>query len=134
MNYSELTRRYFDSAGVAGVLSGDCVGRGAAGTRRMGTWVQFDIQLEPGIEPQRRIVAARFLAFACPHAIAVAAWVCERAVGTFCAVALPEPAQALCRRFEAPAEKLGRVLVIEDAWAAAAAAAAAVATARVTIS
>jgi len=129
MNYSELTRRYFETAGAAGVLSGECVGRGAAGSRRIGTWVQFDIQVEPGHEPQPRIVAARFLAFGCPHTIAAAAWVCERAVGTFCAAALPEPAQALCRRFEAPAEKLGRMLVIEDAWAAAAAAAA-----RVTIS
>ncbi len=132
MNYSELTRRYFETAGAAGVLSGGCVGRGAAGTRRAGTWVQFDIQLEPGGEPQRRILAARFLAFGCPHTIAVAAWVCERAAGTFCAAALPETAQALCRRFEVPAEKLGRLLVIEDAWATAAAAAQA--TARVTIS
>jgi NifU-like protein involved in Fe-S cluster formation len=123
MNYSELTRRYFETAGAAGVLSGEWVGRGAAGSRRNGTWVQFDIQLEPAPGAERRIVAARFLAFACPHTIAVADWVAERSVGEVCVAALPESAHAISRRFELPTEKLGRLLIVEDAWAAAAAAA-----------
>ncbi|MGA2779453.1 MAG: iron-sulfur cluster assembly scaffold protein [Steroidobacteraceae bacterium] len=123
MNYSDLTRRYFETARAAGVLSGNRVGRGAAGSRRGGTWVQFDIELEPAPYPERRIAAARFLAFACPHTIAVAAWVAERAVGEVCAAGLPESVHAISRRFEVPAEKLGRLLIVEDAWAAAVAAA-----------
>ncbi len=140
MNYSELTRRYFDKAGAAaGVLSGACVGRGSAGSRRDGTWVQFDIEVAPVPAAQPRIVAARFLAFACPHTIAVAAWLAERSVGADCAAALPESVQALARHFTVPVEKLGRLLIVEDAWIAAAAAAARAAAAaaegmRVTIS
>ncbi len=130
MNYSELTRRYFDNAATAaGVLGGVHVGRGAAGSRRNGTWVQFDVEVEPGRGAQApRIAAVRFLAFACPHTIAVAAWVAERSVGADCAAVLPESVHALRLRFEVPEEKLGRLLVVEDAWRAAAAAA------RVTIS
>lgn len=125
MNYSALTRRYFDQAGAAaGVLSGACVGRGSAGSRRNGTWVQFDIEAAPVPAAPPRIVAARFLAFACPHTIAVAAWLVERSVGTDCAAALPESVQALAGRFAVPIEKLGRLLIVEDAWNAAAAAAA----------
>jgi NifU-like protein len=133
MNYSELTRLYFDNAvAAAGVLSGGLVGRGSAGSRRNGTWVQFDVEVEPAPGAQPRIAAARFLAFACPHTIAAAAWLAERSIGAVCAAALPESVHALARRFEVPAEKLGRLLIVEDAWIAAAAAAAA--KARVTIS
>jgi hypothetical protein len=128
MNYSELTRRYFDqAAAAAGRLGGAGVGRGAAGSRRNGTWVQFDVEVEPGLRAPR-IAAVRFLAFACPHTIAVAAWVAERSVGADCAAALPESVHALRLRFEVPEEKLGRLLIVEDAWRAASAAA------RVTIS
>ncbi len=114
MNYSELTRRYFDTAADAGVLDGPDVHRGAAGSHAQGTWVQFDVQISQGI-----IRAARFLAFACPHTIAVAAWVTEHAVGTVATAALPESVPDLSARFAVPAEKRGRLLVIEDAWIAA---------------
>lgn len=114
MSYSGLTLRYFEAAAGAGVLVGPDVHRGAAGSRAQGTWVQFDVQVHGGI-----IQAARFLAFACPHTVAVAAWVVERAPGSPCTAALPEPVHELCRRFEVPAEKLGRLLIVEDAWMAA---------------
>ncbi len=130
MSYSELTRLYFDNAAAAaGILRGARVGRGAAGSQRTGTWVQFDIEVEPGRRAQRRIVAARFLAFACPHTIGVAAWIAERSVGEVCTAALPESVHALRQRFEVPTQKLGRLLIVEDAWIAAAAAAAAAAEA-----
>ena len=133
MNYGELTRLYFDNAAAAaGVLSGSCVGRGSAGSRRGGTWVQFDIEVEKANAGPPRIVAARFLAFACPHTIAAAAWLVERSVGADCAAALPESVHALALRFEVPAEKLARLLIVEDAWIAAAGAA--TAKLRVTIS
>ena len=53
------------------------VHRGTAGDRPQGTWVQFDVHVAAGI-----IRAARFLAFACPHIIAVADWMAQRAAGT----------------------------------------------------
>jgi hypothetical protein len=66
-----------------------------------------------------RIRCVRFLALGCPHVIAVSQWVAEHAVGTAAAVPLPESVQALSARFEVPVEKLGRLLIVEDAWAAA---------------
>jgi NifU-like protein involved in Fe-S cluster formation len=78
--------------------------------------VQFDLQVSSGT-----IQAARFQAFGCPHTIAVAAWVVEQAIGRGVRTALPETVEDLSRRFAVPVEKRGRLLIIEDAWAAAAA-------------
>jgi NifU-like protein involved in Fe-S cluster formation len=114
MNYSALTLHYFETAPCAGVLSGPGTLRGAAGSRAHGTWVQFDVRARAGM-----IEAARFLAFACPHTIAVSAWVAERAAGRDLLSALPESVQNLSERFSVPVEKKGRLLIIEDAWIAA---------------
>jgi NifU-like protein involved in Fe-S cluster formation len=111
VNYSELTLHYFETAAGAGVLAGPDVYRGAAGSRAQGTWVQFDVQSSGGL-----IQAARFLAFACPHTIAVAAWVAEHGQGPVTRAALPESVQNLSERFAVPIEKRGRLLIIEDAW------------------
>jgi NifU-like protein involved in Fe-S cluster formation len=115
MNYNALTRNYFDSAANVGELAGPGVFRGAAGNRAQGTWVQFDLQIKAGV-----IAAAKFLAFACPHTIAVAAWLAEQAEGRQVKPVLPESVQALRDRFAVPVEKMGRLLIIEDAWLAAA--------------
>jgi NifU-like protein involved in Fe-S cluster formation len=115
MNYNDLTRNYFESAENAGELEGPGVFRGAAGDPTLGTWVQFDLQIKAGV-----ISAARFLAFACPHTIAVAAWLAEQAVGWRLQPMLPESVQALRDRFAVPVEKMGRLLIVEDAWLAAA--------------
>jgi len=115
VTYNELTRRYFSTAASAGELTGAGVFRGAAGNRAQGTWVQFDLQIQAGA-----VGAARFLAFACPHTIAVSAWLAEQAVGTPLRPSLPESVQALQERFGVPVEKTGRLLIIEDAWLAAA--------------
>jgi hypothetical protein len=114
VKYSELTLRYFETAPDAGVLIGPNVYRGAAGSRAQGTWVQFDLQVSGGI-----IQAARFLAFGCPHTIAVSAWVAGHAGGPVSRAALPEGVQDLSERFAVPVEKRGRLLIIEDAWVAA---------------
>ena len=114
MTYSALTLHYFETAVSAGILRGPDVYRGAAGDRRQGTWVQFDVHVVAGI-----IRAARFLAFACPHTIAVSAWVAERSVGTASRPCLPESVQDLSDRFAVPVAKRGRLLIVEDAWVAA---------------
>jgi len=118
MNYSELTRRYFDSPPNVGELSGPGAFRGAAGNRDLGTWVQFDLQCESGT-----LTGARFHAIGCPHTIAVAAWLAEQSVGKAIERVLPESTQELRVRFALPVEKMGRLLIIEDAWLAAAGAA-----------
>jgi len=115
MNYSELTRRYFECAANAGELQGPGVFRGAAGGEEQRTWVQFDLQVTRGT-----VQAARFRAFACPHTIAVCAWLAEAAQGNALQAKLLQSVQALRDRFEVPVEKMGRLLVIEDAWLAAA--------------
>jgi hypothetical protein len=118
MNYNELTRRYFESTGNVGELKGPGVFRGAAGNLKEGTWVQFDLQINAGV-----VAAAKFLAFGCPHTIAVSAWLAEQAVGRQVTPPLPESVQGLRERFAVPVEKMGRLLIIEDAWRAAALAA-----------
>jgi hypothetical protein len=105
---------YFRTAEAAGVLTGPGTRRGAAGARERGTWVQFDLLIGDGI-----ILQARFLAFGCPHTIAVSAWVAERSVGRGAGASLPESVQELCDRFAVPVEKRGRLLIVEDAWLAA---------------
>jgi NifU-like protein involved in Fe-S cluster formation len=115
MNYSEFTRRYFERAAHAGELTGPGVFRGAAGSRAQGTWVQFDLQIK-----NEAVSAAKFLAFGCPHTIAVAAWLAEQAEGRRLQPVLPENVQALRDRFLVPIEKMGRLLIVEDAWLAAA--------------
>jgi NifU-like protein involved in Fe-S cluster formation len=115
VRYSALTLRYFETAPGVGELDGPDRLRGAAGGRAQGTWVQFDLQVSSGT-----IRAARFLAFACPHTIAVAAWIVEQAIGRTLQTALPETVEELSKRFAVPLEKRGRLLIVEDAWRAAA--------------
>lgn len=116
-NYNDLTWRHFSGATYAGVLAGVGVQRGAAGSADHGTWAQFDLQIGRTGAPV--IQDARFQAFGCPHVIAVADWLAENAVGKELRGGLPESVGALRERFDMPVEKLGRLLVIEDAWRAA---------------
>lgn len=114
MSYNDLTRNYFETAANAGEIAGPGVFRGAAGSHAQGTWVQFDVQVTAGA-----ISEVKFLALACPHTIAVSSWLAEQAVGRQAQAQLPESVQALRERFEVPVEKMGRLLIIEDAWLAA---------------
>ena len=118
MIYNELTWARFETAAAAGVLSGPAVRRGSAGSRGQGTWVQFDIQSGPG-ELHAIVEAVRFHAFGCPHVIAVSDWIAECAVGRELTDGLPAGIPALQQLFAVPVEKLGRLLIVEDAWIAA---------------
>jgi len=143
MTYNELTRRHFETAAHAGLLTGPGTRRGAAGSRAQGTWVQFDLligavqvcatpvmganrqlaglsnQIESSSDSRDTLCAVRFQAFGCPHVIAVADWVAQQSEGSEARPALPESVAALALRFAVPTEKLGRLLLIEDAWIAA---------------
>ena len=118
MHYNNLTREHFENPAAAGELSGRAIRRGAAGAAALGTWVQFDVRIA-GIGAPGRIKAARFRAFGCPHVIAVANWLAQTASGRAATPELPDSVQALRERFDVPIEKLGRLLVVEDAWIAA---------------
>jgi NifU-like protein involved in Fe-S cluster formation len=118
MNYNNLTTRHFERALSAGVLTGRGVRRGAAGGRSQGTWVQFDVRIDSS-NPVPTVEAVRFLAFACPHVIAVSDWIAQAALGSEAKPVLPESVQSLRERFDVPIEKLGRLLIVEDAWIAA---------------
>jgi NifU-like protein involved in Fe-S cluster formation len=75
-----------------------------------GAWVRFEARIDAG-----RIVACRFQAWGCPHTLAAAAlaagWLEGRPDGesTRC------DAARLLRELDAPVEKMGRLLVVEDA-------------------
>jgi cysteine desulfurase len=121
-NYNDLTWRHFSGAAYAGVSAGEGVHCAAAGSPEQGTWVQFNLQIGRSGAPV--IQDARFQAYGCPHVIAVADWLTQNAVGREAAGAhplrgLPEPVGALRERFDVPVEKLGRLLLVEDAWKAA---------------
>jgi NifU-like protein involved in Fe-S cluster formation len=117
MHYNDLTRFHFETAQYAGVLAGPQVRRGSAGSRVQGTWVQFEVRV--GLNGAAEAVeAVRFLAYGCPHVIAVADWIAQRVVGLEAKLLLPDSIQSLRLRFDVPIEKLGRLLIIEDAWIA----------------
>ena len=87
--------------------------QGEAGERRLGTWLRLMLAVDAD-----QVVAARFQAYGCPHTLAA----CRTLVG-----ALPgqgrstprgSPADWLAQS-GAPTDKLGRMLLLEDALQAA---------------
>jgi len=86
-----------------------------------GAWVRFDATLGEG-----RLLACDFRAWGCPHVLAAAARTAAGLCGAALASAAPAAARDLLQALGAPAEKLGRLLVVEEAAAALLAAARAV--------
>lgn len=117
MAYNAETRCRFESPATSGQLQGPTVFRGAAGQAGEGTWVQFDVRMACGSAPAE-IADARFRAFGCPHVIAAADLMCEFARGRAIAIEPLLTVSDLRCRLDAPIEKLGRLLIVEDAWVA----------------
>ncbi|MEJ2515701.1 MAG: iron-sulfur cluster assembly scaffold protein [Gammaproteobacteria bacterium] len=113
--YSPEVERRFEAPPRQGELFGAPTDRlaGSAGDTRLGARVSFEARVRSG-----RVVECRFRAYGCPHVIAAASWVAEHAEGR--AVGEPDwpDAHELARRLEAPAHKLGSLLVVEDAYRA----------------
>lgn len=88
---------------------------GSAGAQAIGAHVQYWLKCSAG-----RIQAISFQAFGCPHTLAAAAWVAQQARG----MALTDVQQRTWldveRALGVPAEKRGRLLIVEDALKAAA--------------
>jgi cysteine desulfurase len=115
---NEPARRYFLAPGrvprfpEGGAPAG--VRHGRAGRPEEGTAVCFELEIADGF-----VKSARFTAYGCPHTVAVAAWLCEVVEGAPVASALPGQPADWAQRFAVPTEKLGRLLVVEDALRAA---------------
>ena len=121
-DYSGLVRRLFAAPAHAGSLApGPGPTRAAeAIALDRGAWLQITARLQAG-----QVVEARFLAWGCPHFLAACELVTAGLEGRPLARAATVDPRALARQLEAPPEKLGRLLVIEDALRELAAAAAA---------
>jgi len=117
---SPLAQRYFDALPGAGELSqSDAVGaekilRGEAGSVAAEAWVRFHLRVAGGI-----VKNALFQAYGCPHTLALAAWMTEQLPGRAVDDLVPGTPSAWLSALDVPVEKLGRLLVIEDALRAA---------------
>ncbi len=115
---SPLARRYFLApARVPEFPDGRPapeVRQGRAGRQSDGTEVFFELWMGDGI-----VKSARFSAYGCPHTLAVAAWLCDALEGSrLDAGSAGHPAD-WAQKFAVPVEKLGRLLIVEDALRAA---------------
>ena len=94
---------------------------GEAAALERGAWVRFDARVGEG-----HVLACDFRAWGCPHVLAAAARTAAGLRGSALAQAKPVAAREMLQALGAPAEKLGRLLIVEDAAAALLAAARAV--------
>jgi len=93
---------------------------GEAEDRSLNVWVRYQVRLRGDV-----IDSVRFEAYGCPHFVAAADWHAEQLEGRPGA-ALAEPDTPGVRQaLDVPIEKLGKLLVIENALAACATAVAA---------
>jgi cysteine desulfurase len=83
---------------------------GEAGGPGEGTWVRFDLAVDDGI-----VKAARFKSYGCPHTLAVASWLASQLPGRRRDALVPGTPAAWAAAQAVPVEKLGRLLVVEDA-------------------
>ena len=110
-DYSPVVIDHFDRPRNVGRLeAGPDVIAARAGKREQG--VEFSVSARLAAD---RIAAARFEVYGCPHCIAAASWLSERLIG----LTLPD-LQAWSWReavaaLQIPAEKRGRLLILEDA-------------------
>jgi hypothetical protein len=118
-SFSPLTQRYFLAAPrvprfVQAAPAPAGIRHGRAGRRAEGTCVLFELEIA-----NESVKSARFSAYGCPHTLAAVAWLCEVLEGARLDAGIPESPADWSRRFEVPAEKLGRLLIVEDALRAA---------------
>jgi cysteine desulfurase len=92
--------------------SGSAWAVGEAGGPGQEVWVRFRLSLGEGI-----VKSALFKAYGCPHTLGVTAWVAERLRGRGRADLAPGTPAEWADVLDVPVEKLGRLLVVEDALA-----------------
>ncbi|MGA3158181.1 MAG: iron-sulfur cluster assembly scaffold protein, partial [Steroidobacteraceae bacterium] len=112
-------RSLFTELHHAGPLGGidQVVIQGEAGSVLQGVQVRFFWQVEGSL-----IRAAGYQAYGCPYTLAACEWLARALPGRSREQPWPGDPQQWARLLEAPPERLGRFLVIEDALRAAQAA------------
>lgn len=83
---------------------------GEAGGPGRETWIRFSLDVRAG-----SVDKAALKVYGCPHTLAAAGWVAERLAGRGRADLVPGMPADWARTLGVPTEKLGRLLVIEDA-------------------
>jgi hypothetical protein len=108
----ETVRRLFSHLRHAGPWEGTGmkVVQGEAGSVKLGVHVRFFWQVEGSL-----IRAARYQAYGCPYTLAACEWLAQAMPGRSRERPWPGDPRQWLQALEAPPERLGRFLVIEDA-------------------
>lgn len=114
--YSRAVIESFDHPYHAGCPegSGQAVSVGRAGSAKAGALIEVSLKIA-----QDRVAEAGFRAFGCPHTIAAASRLTARLEGQSVVALEGLDTRDLAAELEVPAEKLGRLLILADALAAA---------------
>jgi cysteine desulfurase len=88
----------------------DSVLTGEAGGPGQDTWVRFQLTVAGDI-----VKAARFKAYGCPHTVNVAQWLTDRLPGRTRDQGVPGKPASWAETLGVPVDRLGRLLVVEDA-------------------
>jgi NifU-like protein involved in Fe-S cluster formation len=88
--------------------------RGEAGSPAAEAWVRLHLRVNADT-----VIEARFQALGCPHTLASASWLVLQLAGRRRSEAQPGSPRAWAQALAVPVEKLGRLLLIEDALHAA---------------
>lgn len=112
LDYSPKVAEYFAHPVNAGIPAGDpsALSRGEAGERAHGVQVVFHMRTEG-----ETIEEIRFQAFGCPHTIAACSIATQWLGGAPVGALIELSPDALVSALEVPVEKMGRMLVVQDA-------------------
>jgi len=104
--YSERVRQLFAEPEHAGVVEGGSRIR----VDDQGVRIEFSARCADGV-----VTELAFRAWGCPHVLAAAEAICRDFEGRSCAALETFEAGQLMRSLPVPRDKLGRILVLEDA-------------------
>ena len=102
-----------EGAGSLDAASGTVL-RGEAGQHGGEVWVRLHLRVHADT-----VIEARFQALGCPHTLATASWLAMQLAGRKRFEAQPGSPHTWAQTLQVPVEKLGRLLLIEDALHAA---------------
>ena len=110
--YSRKVAEYFGHPANAGIPAGDPAElfHGEAGDRAQGVQVVFHMRVS-----SEDIAEIRFQAFGCPHTIAACSLATDRLMGSSVRALMEMTAGSLVTALDVPVEKMGRMLVVQDA-------------------
>jgi len=114
MEYGLEVRRRFERPSHRGIRANAAGGavQATAEDRSLNVWVCMQVEASGGT-----VVTVRFAAFGCPHFLAGADWIAERLEGRSVTALAAPIAREAAAALHVPTEKLGKLLVIEDALA-----------------